>query len=576
MADHDFGTALQMVILDPENNKVGVNEESMKVLAANLNSLKADKVSLVSVMGAYRGGKSFILDIFLRYLRWEDSVTAAGGTPPGPREAEFPREKGGAYPTPDWLLHGGEQLEGVEDENGKQNGHGFKTKGGMDTCTEGVWIWSKPFLRVINGVRVALLVMDTQGAWDGDLTPKQSATIFGLTAVLSSKLIYNVKQQIDEARVENLAYFMEFARSALRAQAENENVGLEKEELERPFQQLEFLIRDWQNYKGSATMEECRIMATNHMNKFMNVNSKSIGATAETLQNMFRGIDVNCLPHPGLFIQREDNWSLRQLESDFVRHLDHYVTGVFKGKLEPVKILGNELTPLTFCMVVQQFVHGFQDAAPEATTFCEAMRVSTVLLVKESIMADYEKKMKDVLKKNKSGLDPVEFDNILQDVYAQVESHFRSLHIFGTEETRQETWQTIQGNLAEMCTRFQTDNARALERGLVGFAPIVLVAMLLFFLDRASDFTCDWWSTTCSELSKLFLIIYCLIAVYVGGFVYLFYNKSGKVSTAAATAELWKEMWKVGHQYSDRLMGKSGESNEGDSGFSRSSSKKLA
>ena len=199
MADHDFGTALQMVILDPENNKVGVNEESMKVLAANLNSLKADKVSLVSVMGAYRGGKSFILDIFLRYLRWEDSVTAAGGTPPGPREAEFPREKGGAYPTPDWLLHGGEQLEGVEDENGKQNGHGFKTKGGMDTCTEGVWIWSKPFLRVINGVRVALLVMDTQGAWDGDLTPKQSATIFGLTAVLSSKLIYNVKQQIDEA-----------------------------------------------------------------------------------------------------------------------------------------------------------------------------------------------------------------------------------------------------------------------------------------------------------------------------------------------------------------------------------------
>ena len=54
--------------------------------------------------------------------------------------------------------------------------------------------------------------MDTQGAWDGEMTQKQSATIFGLTALLSSKLIYNISMQIQEDKVENLGFFMSFAQ----------------------------------------------------------------------------------------------------------------------------------------------------------------------------------------------------------------------------------------------------------------------------------------------------------------------------------------------------------------------------
>eukprot|EP00971_Amphidinium_carterae_P162750 3226795-Amphidinium_carterae.1 len=38
--------------------------------------------------------------------------------------------------------------------------------------------------------------MDTQGAWDDSMTKDQSATIFGLTALLSSKLIYNIQNRM--------------------------------------------------------------------------------------------------------------------------------------------------------------------------------------------------------------------------------------------------------------------------------------------------------------------------------------------------------------------------------------------
>merc|ERR1719197_366791 len=86
----------------------------------------------------------------------------------------------------------------------------------MDVCTTGIWVWSEPFVRTINGNRVAVVLMDTQGAWDSKMTKEQSATIFGLTAILSSKQIYNIKGQIQENYVENLAYFMNFAQATLR------------------------------------------------------------------------------------------------------------------------------------------------------------------------------------------------------------------------------------------------------------------------------------------------------------------------------------------------------------------------
>lgn len=53
-------------------------------------------------------------------------------------------------------------------------------------------------MRQIDGRDVAVLLMDTQGAWDSNMTKEQSATIFGLTAVLSSKQIYNINMQIQE------------------------------------------------------------------------------------------------------------------------------------------------------------------------------------------------------------------------------------------------------------------------------------------------------------------------------------------------------------------------------------------
>lgn len=64
---------VQIVEIDEEQNHFQLNEEA---LAQVLAQVPADcKVSVVAVAGAFRTGKSFLLDLFLRYLRAGEAVT---------------------------------------------------------------------------------------------------------------------------------------------------------------------------------------------------------------------------------------------------------------------------------------------------------------------------------------------------------------------------------------------------------------------------------------------------------------------------------------------------------------------
>jgi atlastin len=66
--------AVQIVEIEEEKNVFRLNEEA---LASVLARVPPDsKVAVVAVAGAFRTGKSFLLDLFLRYLRAGTEVTA--------------------------------------------------------------------------------------------------------------------------------------------------------------------------------------------------------------------------------------------------------------------------------------------------------------------------------------------------------------------------------------------------------------------------------------------------------------------------------------------------------------------
>merc|ERR1719359_1450750 len=101
--------------------------------------------------------------------------------------------------------------------------------------------------------------------------------------------------------------------------------------------------------------------------------------------------------------------------------VDVYIRDVFQTNLDAKKILGSELTPLTFDLVIKDFINAFKDAAPVATTFTQAITNSTVLLAKEQAMKSYTSKMDRVMSDNPRGVPEKDWPDRMSEVKKQVE-----------------------------------------------------------------------------------------------------------------------------------------------------------
>ena len=160
-------------------------DENLLKNTLEIKKLKDREVVLISVAGAFRKGKSFILGFFLRYLyaRYEHLSMVNDD---------------------DWLGNDDEPLVG------------FDWRGGSERDTTGILIWEKIFLHTTSdGRELAIIVMDTQGTFDSKSTTKEGATIFALSAILSSVLVYNITEMIRENDLSNLqvAYNKSFKSS---------------------------------------------------------------------------------------------------------------------------------------------------------------------------------------------------------------------------------------------------------------------------------------------------------------------------------------------------------------------------
>lgn len=167
------------------------------------------KVSVVSVVGAFRSGKSFLLNFFLRYLVNGKGEDLSDG----------------------WMVVGGseqkQKLKGNMNKGFEDEVEGsFAWRGGEDRQTTGMWMWSEPLIRATlksNGEPMAILLMDTQGMFDGETCMALTAQIFGLSTFVSSFQIYNVGSRLQEDNFQHLALFSEYGRLALEQEKRGSN-----------------------------------------------------------------------------------------------------------------------------------------------------------------------------------------------------------------------------------------------------------------------------------------------------------------------------------------------------------------
>lgn len=275
----DEGRPVQVVLAHPDHT-FELDEEALSEILLH-DDVKDRSVVVVSVAGAFRKGKSFLLDFFLRYMNSK------------------------------YILHNNDNNDswlGAEDEPLS----GFSWRGGSERDTTGILMWSKVYPTTLaNGEKIAVILMDTQGAFDSQSTVRDCATVFALSTMLSSVQIYNLSQNIQEDDLQHLQLFTEYGRLAL----ENSD--------STPFQRLQFLIRDWvypyeadYGANGGKKLLDKRLEISDRQHAELQSLRKHI-------KSCFSDISCFLMPHPGLEIATNPKFDgrLSEIQSEFKKQL---------------------------------------------------------------------------------------------------------------------------------------------------------------------------------------------------------------------------------------------------------------
>jgi len=240
------------------------------------------KVCVVSVAGKFRTGKSFLLNVFLRFLKH--------------------LENGGLPEDENWLT-------------GERELTGFSWRSGESSDTTGILVWSHPFILKDD---IVILLMDTQGSFDNSGTFKDCVNVFALSELVSSLQIYNLRGNIDSSDLEHLSYFAKYGALAM------ENQGNLK-----PFQSLLFLVRDWSlnedyGFDGGQAILEKRLDRNDDQPEELKI-------TCDGIENSFEQLDCFLMPPPGRKIAKDDA-NFEELDPEFVKQLYSLVPSVFSAE----------------------------------------------------------------------------------------------------------------------------------------------------------------------------------------------------------------------------------------------------
>ena len=186
--------ALPFVTFNSKIKKFIINEEAVKILTKTENK----QIGIVSLVGKYRTGKSFLLNRVL-----------------------------------------------IE----KKSLKGFDVGPTIRPCTKGIWLWSSPLMITNKNSQNTFpaYLIDTEGLGAYDEEINHDSKIFLIAILISSLFIYNSFGTIDEVALNNLSLILNLSKSLkLR---NNSNVLNSKEsddkEMAKYFPSLLWLLRDF-------------------------------------------------------------------------------------------------------------------------------------------------------------------------------------------------------------------------------------------------------------------------------------------------------------------------------------------
>ena len=111
-----------------------------------------------------------------------------------------------------------------------------------------------------------------------------------------------------------------------------------------PFQQLDFLVRDWQNFSDESEISACLKEIDEYKTEvFRERSAADLKETRDQIDLCYQNIGIFLLPNPGKEVMKKTyNGSIRSIDPNFLSLLGFYVEHVFLFGLMP-QLINNEV-----------------------------------------------------------------------------------------------------------------------------------------------------------------------------------------------------------------------------------------
>nr|XP_029511025.1 atlastin-1-like [Oncorhynchus nerka] len=490
------------------------------------------EVVAISVAGAFRKGKSFLMDFMLRYMYSQASEEWLG-------EAEQPLT-------------------------------GFSWRGGSERETTGIQIWSEVFLvDKPDGRKVAVLLMDTQGTFDSQSTLRDSATVFALSTMISSMQVYNISQNVQEDDLQHLQLFTEYGRLAM------------EETFLKPFQSMIFLVRDWSfpyefgyGQEGGMKFLEKRLKE-NHKEALPELRKNTPSAHPHSgpapTAPAFPDGPTPCHMTGSVFLFSPPTWLMQrvagsspargrqhgyiptlflisllpnpcaEIDREFINNLQILVPWLLSPKnLDVKEINGSNITCRGLLEYFKAYIKIYQgEELPHPKSMLQATAEANNLAAVAAARDLYNKKMEQVCGGDRPFLAPAELQARHSDIREEALQVFRGVKKMGGEEFSRRYLLQLEGEVDEVFNQYIKHNdSKNIFHAARTPATLFVVIFIMYVAAGITGFVgVDIIASVCNMILGLTLITLCTWAYirYSGE-----YRELGQVIDQVAGA-LWDQ-----------------------------------
>jgi len=307
-------TASQILRYNKKTDKFVFYKELLEEIIEE-NQVGHLPVVFISVVGPFRTGKSFLLNLISRYFAAEDKNL--------------------------WL---GKENELVDLKE-------FSFKSGPNRETTGMYVSRRIHVeKNKNGEDVAIMLADTQGLFDSLTTQKEASTIFSLSAMISSMLLYNIQGKVDSGNLESLTTFLEYAKYTSNSFQE------------KPFDNIHIVVRDWpwpDDYvygkHGGNRYIQSWLSAEN--------SPEHLKKLADSVKYSFEHIYCYLLPEPDAKLKRSSSsakLTVNEMGVEFIRHTKEMIKGL-SNNLITKKFNQEKITFLELINLIDKYVNLYNE-----------------------------------------------------------------------------------------------------------------------------------------------------------------------------------------------------------------------